>query len=114
MPVAYLRPCVNAIAELVQHYGVTVVLCTATQPALGDLFKEYAPQLPCMELAKEPEAMFRCFRRVTFAMEGCMNEADLAGRLSDARQALCIVNSRKQAQSLFIFWREREPTICQR
>lgn len=101
MPVAYLRPCVNAIAELVQHYGVTVVLCTATQPALGDLFKEYAPQLPCMELAKEPEALFSCFRRVTFAMEGCMNEADLAGRLSEARQALCIVNSRKQAQSLF-------------
>lgn len=30
-----------------------------------------------------------------------MDEADLAGRLSDARQALCIVNSRKQAQSLF-------------
>lgn len=101
MPVAYLRPCVNAMAELVQHYGATVVLCTATQPALGDLFKEYAPQLPCMELAKEPEAMFRCFRRVTFAMEGCMDETDLARRLSEARQALCIVNSRKQAQSLF-------------
>ncbi len=99
LPIAYLRPCVNAIAELVRHYGVTAVLCTATQPALGELFGEYA--LSCRELAKEPEAMFRCFRRVTFAMEGCMEETDLAKRLSDARQALCIVNSRKQAQSLF-------------
>ena len=101
LPIAYLRPCVNAIAELVQHYGVTAVLCTATQPALGELFGDYAPKLACMELAKEPQTLFRCFRRVTFAMEGCMEEADLAMRLSDARQALCIVNSRKQAQSLF-------------
>lgn len=101
LPIAYLRPCVNAIAELVQHYGVTAVLCTATQPALGELFREYAPQLPCRELARKPEALFRCFRRVTFAMEGCMDEADLARQLSDTRQALCIVNSRKQAQSLF-------------
>lgn len=101
LPVAYLRPCVNAIAELVQHYGVTAVLCTATQPALGELFREYAPKLSCMELAREPEALFRRFRRVAFAMEGCMDEADLAARLSEAHQALCIVNSRKQAQSLF-------------
>lgn len=101
LPIAYLRPCVNAIAELVQHYGVTAVLCTATQPALGELFREYAPRLPCRELAREPEALFRCFRRVTFAMEGYMDETDLARRMSDARQALCIVNSRKQAQSLF-------------
>lgn len=34
IPPEYLIPCVNAIAELVKRYGCTVVLCTATQPAL--------------------------------------------------------------------------------
>ena len=34
LPVPYLRPCVAAIGQLVQFYGVTAVLCTATQPAL--------------------------------------------------------------------------------
>ena len=40
LPVPYLHPCVAAIAELVQHYGVTAVLCTATQPKLAPLFLE--------------------------------------------------------------------------
>ena len=39
LPCDYLRPCVSAIAQLVQHYGGTAVLCTATQPDLGGLFR---------------------------------------------------------------------------
>ena len=35
MPVPYLRPCVAAIAQLVQNYRSTAVLCTATQPGAG-------------------------------------------------------------------------------
>ncbi|WP_319003395.1 CRISPR-associated endonuclease Cas3'' [Bifidobacterium pseudocatenulatum] len=38
LPVPYLRPCVRAIAELVERYGSTAVLCTATQPELQPLF----------------------------------------------------------------------------
>ena len=34
LPLPYLRPCVAAIAQLVQHYRAAAVLCTATQPAL--------------------------------------------------------------------------------
>lgn len=40
LPVPYLRPCVRAIAELVERYGSTAVLCTATQPELQPLFDE--------------------------------------------------------------------------
>ena len=44
LPLPFLIPCVSAIGELVQRYGVTAVLCTATQPALGRLFKQTAGQ----------------------------------------------------------------------
>lgn len=32
LPISLMRPCVSVIDQLVQHYGVTAVLCTATQP----------------------------------------------------------------------------------
>ncbi|MFR6331770.1 MAG: CRISPR-associated helicase/endonuclease Cas3 [Eisenbergiella sp.] len=40
LPVPYLRPCIQAISELVYNYHSTAVLCTATQPSLQSLFPE--------------------------------------------------------------------------
>lgn len=101
MPLPYLRPCVYAIAELVRHYGVTAVLCTATQPALDGLFYEYAPELTVCELMKEPTELYEYFRRVTFFSENTMSEEELAQKLSGYEQVLCIVNTRKRARNLY-------------
>ena len=38
IPIAYLKPCVRAMAELAVNYGSTLVLCTATQPCLAEIF----------------------------------------------------------------------------
>lgn len=72
LPLPFLIPCVSAIGELVQHYGVTAVLCTATQPALGRLFKQLAPTLVQHEIAPDPDELFDCFRRVSFCREGVL------------------------------------------
>lgn len=101
LPVAYLRPCVAAIGQLVRHYGVTAMLCTATQPALGPLFDELAPGLSLREIMEDPAKLYTFFRRTTLRQAGEVTEEDLAGQLSATGQALCVVNSRATAQRLF-------------
>ena len=101
LPVAYLRPCVAAIGQLVQHYGVTAVLCTATQPALGPLFAELAPGLPLREICPDTGELYHFFRRTTLKNAGEITQEALEEQLLAVRQALCVVNRRATAQRLF-------------
>jgi len=101
IPLSYLRPCVAAITELVRHYGVSAVLCTATQPALDNLIHEFAPEIKIREICPEQSEMMEFFRRVTFLWEGETPAMVLADRLGEVDQVLCIVNTRKRAQQLF-------------
>ena len=99
IPLPYLKPCVRAIAELTVNYGATCVLCTATQPALEPLFHEISPSLSIREIA--PEIDTSVFQRVTYTHIGQLSDDELAQRLNGQPQALCIVGTRKQAQSVY-------------
>lgn len=101
LPIPYLRPCVAAIAQLVKHYGVSAVLCTATQPMLEPIFREFLPKQPVLELC--PPGVFRWedFRRVIFRKAGPLSWSALASQLSKQPQVLCVVNTRKNAQTVF-------------
>lgn len=101
LPLEHLRPCVAAIASLAQQFSSTVVLCTATQPALNDLLALYAPDCPVAELCPQTSSVYSAFRRVTFRQEGVLEDQTLADRMAEHRQVLCIVNSRKAARSIF-------------
>ena len=111
LPVNYLRPCVAAIAQLVQYYGVTAILCTATQPALQPLFAELAPKLSIHEICPNTNAMYHFFRRTTLQMTGELTEESLAGQLNALPQALCVVNRRATAQRLYAML-ESEGRYC--
>ena len=101
LPLPHLRPCVAAMASLAEQFHSTVVLCTATQPSLDDLLRTYAPSCPVTELCPQTAALYDRFRRVTFRQAGTLTDEALAEQLSEQRQVLCIVNSRKAAQSLY-------------
>ena len=101
LPTEHLRPCVAAIAGLVRDFRVTAVLCTATQPSLNDLFVQYAPEVNPVEICPDTERLFSVFRRVTFENIGTVDADELTQRLSRLPQILCIVNSRKSAQTVF-------------
>lgn len=101
LPLPYLRPCVWSVTQLVKRYQVSAVLCTATQPALTPLLREFAPTLPMTELCPAELFPWDVFRRVTFRQAGMLTYEELAAQLQDQKQVLCIVNSRKSAQEVF-------------
>ncbi|MRX83593.1 CRISPR-associated helicase Cas3' [Eggerthella guodeyinii] len=104
LPTKQLLPCVRALAELVHRYGCTVVLCTATQPSLGEMFASYG--CPVREIAPEPQALYERLRRTEYRFLGRIEDEELADRLASHEQVLCVVNSRKQARVLYDSVRE--------
>lgn len=98
MPTHLLKPCVAAIQELVVNYGSTVVLCTATQPALGNLLPEGID--PKEIVSGQPE-LFQALRRVDVALLGRVGDEQLAAEILRHDQVLCIVNTRAHARNLF-------------
>ena len=101
LPLPLLRPCVAAIDELARNYRSSVVLCTATQPAL-ERSRGLADGLEGVrELAPAGLDRDPVFRRVRFEDAGTLDDGELAARLSDAPQVLCIVNTRAHARELY-------------
>lgn len=101
LPIQHLRPCVDAIAQLVQYYRVTAVLCTATQPALQPLFAEQAPTLSIHEICPEIPELYQFFRRTTLCHCEALTEEALAICLDRQPQTLCVVNRRSTAQKVY-------------
>lgn len=98
IPIDFLRPCSTAIEELTLRYRCTSVLCTATQPALENIFN--VSNIP--EICSNVEDNYNYFRRVTIKVcELEMDLEDLASQLLQYRQILCIVNTKKIARRLF-------------
>ena len=102
LPLAYLRPCIAAIAELVRHYRTTAVLCTATQPALDPFFEEFLPgSAPLQEICPNAAALYTALRRTTLHDLDELSAEALGARLCGHEQVLCVVNRREQAQELY-------------
>lgn len=101
LPVFYLEPCVAAMAELVLHYKATVVLCTATQPALGEMIGKYLPDTHIAEICDDVEELYLQFRRTRIQDIGTVTLDGLCEKLAEKEQFLCVVNRRKTAQELY-------------
>ena len=97
LPVQYLRPCVAAISQLVANYGVTAVMCTATQPALDALFHEFLPDQNAIELCP-PNLNGEVFHRVRYSYDPEIAPEAVLAHIQQEKQALCIVNTRTRAE----------------
>jgi CRISPR-associated endonuclease/helicase Cas3 len=102
LPVDFLLPCLRVLQELADHYHTSVVLCTATQPAVHYDPEEFPIGLKdCREIIGDTASLFAAFKRVEVESLGDVSDAALVGRLASHPQVLCIVNRRKHALQLF-------------
>lgn len=98
LPIDYLKPCLSMIQELTESYGVSAMLCTATQPSLDQFFPHVEE---IVELCPRMEEQFRFFERVTYQNIGSVSKGYLTERLAEEQNVLCIVNTKKDAQELY-------------
>lgn len=102
LPLPLLRPCMAAIATLATGYGASVVLCTATQPALSKQEGFDRGLENVRELAPDPAELYRQLTRVRVEIApDPVSDETLAAELRAQEQVLCIVNSRAHARDLF-------------
>jgi CRISPR-associated endonuclease/helicase Cas3 len=101
IPTEYLEPCLAALRELVEHYSCTVVLCTATQPALDDKSNLRMALPDIEEIVTDPIHLYEALQRTKVSFVGKLSDEELAERLEDEQQVLCIVSTKPQARSLF-------------
>ena len=99
IPDAVLKPCLAAIEELSNHYGTSVVLCTATQPALSSVWPFESVPKEIVPPARQYYDLFA--RRASIRYVGMKTPDDIASELANHKQALCIVSSRKAAGALY-------------
>ncbi|WP_347880333.1 CRISPR-associated endonuclease Cas3'' [Ottowia testudinis] len=100
MPLKLLRPCVAAVDELARNYRSTVVLCTATQPALESP-KFDGGLVGVRELAPEPTQLFEQLARVCVRHIGSLSDEALEHEMRSRDRVLCIVNNRRHARAVY-------------
>jgi CRISPR-associated endonuclease/helicase Cas3 len=116
LPPEFLQPILDVLNLLTRHYGVTVVLSTATQPAL--FTREYfdpRQNLRGLENVRElmkdgpfirdPDDLYRALKRVEVTLpvdwHAPVSWEALAAELQAHDSVLCVVNRRKDARELF-------------
>ncbi|AZB56790.1 CRISPR-associated helicase Cas3' [Cereibacter sphaeroides] len=102
LPRPMLLPTLAMIDTLATHYGCTVVLCTATQPAFdSSQLRHGGLLLSGRELAPEPQELARKLKRVNIVRASTMDDTALISAMRGAPQSFVIVNSRRHALALY-------------
>ncbi len=106
LPNNLLYPCIAIIQELTNYYGVSAVLCTATQPSLDK--RDNFPGLENVrEIIQNTKQLYESLHRVevkqlkTDANNEKISDEDLIRHLKAHKQVLCVVNTRNHARHLF-------------
>lgn len=101
LPLELLTPILSMLKELVAHYGVTVVLCTATQPALEGRSPYLAGFGQVTDIVPDPKRLFTALRRVRYEkIPSPWTAAQVAQELGAYDQGLAVLNTRRNARAV--------------
>jgi CRISPR-associated endonuclease/helicase Cas3 len=111
LPPEFLKPIISVLKGLVENFGVTVLLSTATQPVLTGKIGSGLHSFTGIERDRIHELITDCktladdLKRVEIIMPEDLNRfsswSEIATELKQFDQALCIVNTRKECRELY-------------
>ena len=107
LPTYLLEPLLDVLRELNNRYGSSFVFCSATQPAFkkSTNLKNGFVEDEIMEIAPNPNILYQSVQRVKYIVERFdlpWTWQEAAQKMIDHKQALCILNLRRQAYELFV------------
>jgi CRISPR-associated endonuclease/helicase Cas3 len=110
LPTELLSPTLDVLRTLVEHFGVTLVLSTATQPAFEDARQMDAFQgMEIREIVPAYPQHFRALKRVDFEVRSQpLAWRDVAEAIEDSPQVMVVLNSRRDALELLDAVGERD------
>ena len=104
VPVEFLAPILAVMRLLVEHYQVSAVICTATQPAFEE--RGGLPGLPAgslREIVRDVPGLYADLRRVVIPPIDTKTQRsweEIARELTDLDRVLCVVSDRKSCREL--------------
>ncbi|GGD66757.1 CRISPR-associated helicase/endonuclease Cas3 [Lacimicrobium alkaliphilum] len=115
LPRDFHDPITRVMQQLADHFGVTWVLCTATQPELSHQSDSFGRLLlsglsNVREIVDDPVSLSKKLKRVTVEMPPPAAEKkswqELASELDSEESVLVIVNTRRNCKELFAHLRD--------
>lgn len=102
LPLPLLPVIIDGLRTLVSRFQVTVVFCTATQPALDRFFSDY-PDIPVREIAPDPPGLFTSLQRVNYndKTDEAWSWAKTAQEIRRHDRVMAVVNTKKDAVQLW-------------
>jgi len=113
LPPEYLQPILDVMNLLMKYYGVSVLLSTATQPALSSRSwfdgkirgLENPDGSPGISIMDDPARLYERMERVSYQFPPwggpCREWPEIATELAGYDSVLCVVNSRKDCRDLY-------------
>ncbi|MEP0828489.1 MAG: CRISPR-associated helicase Cas3' [bacterium] len=101
LPPSYLIPCLEVLRELASNYRTSIVLCSATQPAVQKRNDFLKGLVGVTEIVNDPKVLASALKRTEVSLTSRLTDDELGERLRDFRQVLCIVNTRNHARELY-------------
>lgn len=109
----FLRPILDLLQFLVDEFGVTVLIMTATRPSWSAEDEGDGHLRGVREIVPDPDSLHERLRRVRVRIPGRLDEPEewdgVAQRMLAEPSALCVVNRRQDARELFLRVRREDP-----
>lgn len=108
LPPELLQPCLDVLNLLARPYRVSIVFCTATQPAMSDV-TSFGRTLRGLDNVREiidkPQTLFTALKRVHVELPADFQAREdwdtIAAKVGAGDTALAIVNTRKDCRDLW-------------